>query len=136
MNRYDEYFKDINFEKEWDEQDWERFFQAQDQLSRESPARRRPVRPSEDGLSFRRVLRHFGMDPENPGAEPAEFSAAVMEPDVFPTRLKFWEEGAEFESLPIYCQAKCFAYRVILACDRHFAGIASKKYKSRSFIEL
>lgn len=129
MSGQNDYFKDIDFDKSWDEDDWERFFQAQDNLVRdmEKKSRRRSARPrAGTGLAFRDVLRGFGMDPDGGETEPA--------PDAWEasgSRREFWEEGAEVESLPIYCEAKCFAYRVLLMFDRHFPDIVTKKYKSR-----
>jgi hypothetical protein len=104
-------FEHINFGGRWNEDDWERFFEAQDRLSYD---RRRvgapPERPGLDpSLSFRRVLRSFGMDPDNPESLLARFRStkpwALMAPEAFrfgirgPIRngcLSFWRR----ESFP------------------------------------
>lgn len=130
MDKRRDYFKKIDFDKPWDEDDWERFFRAQEQLSREPGGRQAfGLSSRKPGLSFRDVLRRFGMDPDNPGALPAEFDP-YAEPPVEPSPRPFWQENAELESLPVYCQSKCYATRVLLLCDRYFGKLLAKTYKS------
>jgi hypothetical protein len=80
-----DYFDGINFDRHWEEEDWERFFDAQDRLT--SDRRRRVGNPSErpsvdPGLSFRRVMHQFGMDPDNPESPPRPFALDhVLGPD-------------------------------------------------------
>jgi hypothetical protein len=128
MDKRRDYFKKIDFDKPWDEEDWERFFRAQEQLVREPSGPSFGLPSRKPGLSFRDVLRRFGMDPDNPGALPAEFDP-LAEPEPSLAR-PFWQEDAELESLPIYCQAKRYAARVLLLCDRHFVKLLNKPYKS------
>jgi hypothetical protein len=133
MDKKRDYFKKIDFDKTWDENDWEEFFRAQERLSSESTAGAALKTPDRDvELSFRRVLQRFGMDPDNPGTPPAEFDPFLATLDDAPARPgNFWDDGAELEALPIYCQAKCYAYRVLLLCDRHFGKLLTKSYKSK-----
>jgi hypothetical protein len=139
--RPDDYFKGINFDKSWEEEDWEKFFDAQERLIRDyhwvgTP----PERPAADpSLSFRQVLRRFGMDPDSPNTPPRSFHYTGEEPSEephTPPGLKFWQQGADHESLPIYCQAKCYAYRVVLLIDARFSKFLAKTYKSRSHQEF
>jgi hypothetical protein len=133
MSPYRDFFKDIDFDKDWEEEDWERFFAAQDKLAKESssgPARSPFVRSRESSLSFRRVLRQFGMDPDDPLAPPLEFDHEPEAPARGNGRARFWEEGSSLECLSIYCQSKCYAYRFTLFCDRFYGGKLYKTYKS------
>jgi hypothetical protein len=130
--RFDEYFKDIDFEKPWKEDDWDRFFEAQDRLFRDVhvfvPSA--PERPGVDpALGFRRVLRQFGMDPDDPAGAASRTATGTVDPVEHP-RLRFWEEGAEYEALPIYCQARNYAHRVIRLTEHRFADALRKTYRS------
>lgn len=131
MGRYEDYFRSIDFDKAWEEEDWEIFFEAQDRLSREvrppsAPGRDRAVDPA---LTFRRVMRQFGMDPDDPGAAPTDPLAPL--PPAAPRR--FWEDGAEYESLPVYALARDFARGVARLCDGRFRRVLSRRYKSRPY---
>ncbi len=131
------YFKNINFDKSWEEEDWERFFEAQDRLTKDYRwISGGPARPGSDpALSFRQVLQRFGMDPDGPDIPPRPFAYKPGEPSeepLTPPGLKYWQEGADHESLPVYCQAKCYAFRVTLLAEARFAKTMGRTYKSRS----
>ena len=105
----DDPFKDIDFDKSWGEEEWKQFFEAQDRFMRRTWRFRRPLSSRgawDPTLSFHRVLRHFGMDPDDPDACLGEFPWEMPQNDeASSSRLKFWEAGAELENLPIYVQA-------------------------------
>jgi hypothetical protein len=134
MGAADDYFKGIDFDKAWEEEDWERFFDAQDRLSRElrvdPPSPRTTKHP---GLGFREVLRRFGMDPDNPGAAPHDFEAPARKA-AGPRR--FWEEGVEAEALPAFIHARVYAHAVRSLLERRFRDILFKTYKSKTHILL
>lgn len=139
--RPEDEFKRINFQKDWEEEDWERFFDAQDQLARERrPGRAGPVRDGGDpALAFGRVLRRFGMDPDNPDNPPQPFAYTRVEPSELPLDLpgiKFWQDGADQETLPVYCQAKCYAWRAAWLVESRFPRLFNRVYKSRSHQDL
>ncbi|MBI4395967.1 MAG: hypothetical protein HY548_02655 [Elusimicrobia bacterium] len=142
MNPYEEYFKDIDFDRDWDESDWERFFEAQEKLSKEVRKNVRRMRTrldDESQLSFRNVLQRFGINPDHPESAPFEPSSSDEPPEEetgAPSRLAFWEEGAEAESLPVYRQSKCYAYRIVSLCENDFGPLLHRKYKSRSHRQL
>jgi hypothetical protein len=125
-------FDGIDFDRPWDEGDWERFFDAQDRLALGRPVGAAPQRPGADpGLSFRRVLRQFGMDPDNPEAEPRSFFLAEPAAPVG-GKFPFWRAGADHERLPIYLQARDFAARSADLVERRFAKLMGKTYASVS----
>ncbi|MBL0059509.1 MAG: hypothetical protein IPP35_10480 [Elusimicrobia bacterium] len=131
-----DYFDGIRFDREWEEEDWERFFDAQDRLS--SDLRRKvgspPERPSADpALTFRGVLRQFGMDPDNPEASPRPFALdQVVGPDGA-VGLPFWHPGADHERLPLYLQAAEFHRQSAEFVEIRFAKMLAKTYKSASY---
>ncbi|HRY28913.1 MAG TPA: hypothetical protein P5079_02625 [Elusimicrobiota bacterium] len=127
-------FESINFNKKWDEEDWERFFSAQDEFVRQvrpgrAYARGRTVDPS---LSFRNVMRRFGMDPDGVFAPEASFEPPAgpsTEPPLWKSRLSL--EEAEVDALPIYIRAKSFVGVVASLWERRFQKMMAKTYKSR-----
>ena len=130
-----DYFDGINFDRHWEEEDWERFFDAQDRLT--SDRRRRvghpPERPSTDpGLSFRRVMHQFGMDPDNPESPPRPFALDhVLGPDGA-AGLPFWHPSADPERLPLFLQAAEYFRQVSELVEIRYAKMLSKTYKSAS----
>lgn len=130
-----DYFDGINFDRQWEEEDWERFFDAQDRLT--SDRRRRvgnpPERPSTDpGLSFRRVLHQFGMDPDNPESPPRPFALDhVLGPDGS-AGLPFWHPSADPERLPLFLQAAEFFRLMSEVVELRYAKMLAKTYKSAS----
>lgn len=130
MNGYEDYFRNIDFDKVWEEEDWERFFSAQDRLSRDlrldPPRLRRAAK--DHGLGFREVMRRFGMDPDE-GAAPRDFSSPPPPPPTGPRQ--FWEEGVEAESLQIFIHARVYAHAVKSMIYRRFPDVLSKTYKSK-----
>jgi hypothetical protein len=134
MAQSEDYFRGIDFEKPWEEEDWERFFAAQERLSRELRVEPAPCRNGhQSGLAFREVLRRFGMDPDDPSAPPREFDAS---PDPAPSARRFWEEGVEAESLPLFAHARLYAHGVASLVERRFPGLFFKNYKSKTHILL
>jgi hypothetical protein len=135
MAREFDYFDGINFDRVWEEEDWERFFEAQDRLI--SDRRRRVGMPSErpsvdPGLSFRRVLHQFGMDPDNPESPPRPFALdQVLGPDGA-VGLPFWHPGADPERLPLFLQAAEFSRQMSEMVEVRFAKMLAKVYKSLS----
>jgi hypothetical protein len=130
VSGHEDYFRGIDFDKAWEEEDWERFFDAQDRLSRAlrpdpPPARGRPV----PGLGFREVLRRFGMDPDNPLSAPKDFEGPPAPPS---DKRRFWEEGVEAEALPVFSHARVYARGVRSLMERRFPDVALKTYKSKS----
>jgi|GEM_PF-2853029 len=133
-NAFDD-FQKINFDRPWSEEDWERFFQAQDRLTANRRRRTRTV-PRETGgvseLAFRNVLHRFGMDPDNPDAEPRPFSLTESLDDVGSNRFPFWRDGADHERLPLYLRSREFVRAVDDLVDRRFAAQMAKTYKNPS----
>ena len=131
MSRSEDHFKDIDFGKEWDEADWEWFFDAQEKFKKGTLLRSfsRDRRRASPELSFRYVMRRFGMDPDN---SPSEFKSAAGEPGVS-RALEYWQEGAEADSLPIYLQARYFDQQLQMIVEREFGAMITKPYKSLSF---
>lgn len=136
----DEYFKGINFNKSWEEEDWERFFAAQDRFSRDRHGLSSPApRPGTDPTySFRGVLERFGMDADNPTAPPRpfHFSGEPAEEAIQAPRFPFWREGADHETLPIYCQARFYAHRVSVFLEARFSKVLRSSYKSPAYQDL
>jgi len=138
MSRYEDYFKDIDFDKEWNESDWAHFFDAQDKLQRDIQARTRLVPRGggrDRGLGFRRVLAEFGMDPDAPQPEPFETSSEYIFFEG-PRSIPFWEEAAEVGTLPLYNHSQALALWIADLCQSHFPKIAKKSYKSLSHKRL
>lgn len=135
-DRPEDAFKRINFQKPWEEKDWERYFDAQDRLARGRRVDAGPARAGIDpSLAFGRVLRRFGMDPDNPDVPPQPFAYSRLEPSEEPLNLpgiKFWQPGADQETLPIYCQAKCYAWRAAWLVESRFPGLFQRVYRSPS----
>jgi hypothetical protein len=135
MSGAEDYFKGIDFDKAWEEADWELFFDAQDRLSRElrvdPPSPRTTLNP---GLGFREVLRRFGMDPDNPSASPQDFTPPPSRPAEGVRR--FWEEGVEAESLSVFAHARIYAHGVRSLLERRFRDILFKTYKSKPHLLL
>ncbi|MBK6879762.1 MAG: hypothetical protein IPN65_08685 [Elusimicrobia bacterium] len=135
-DRPEDAFKRINFQKPWEEKDWERYFDAQDRLARGRRVDAGPARAGIDpSLAFGRVLRRFGMDPDNPDVPPQPFAYSRLEPSEEPLNLpgiKFWQPGADQETLPIYCQAKCYAWRAAWLVESRFPGLFHRVYRSPS----
>ena len=130
----EDHFKDIDFEKAWEEEDWERFFDAQERLAAElrvgPPAPRHRRRP---GLGFREVLRRFGMDPDNPSVPPRDFDPPPAAAD---GKRRFWEEGVEAEALPVFAHARLYAHAVRSLLDRRFRPLLAKTYASKPYLLL
>ncbi len=131
MDEKHPYFRKVNFNKKvWNEADWERFFEAQDLFSRDGGPS--GSASSRSALSFQAVMKRFGMDPSNPRAAPEEFDLSA-DPDnggAAPAHQAFWKDGAEAEGLPIYGQAKAFAWRVVVLWERHFHRMLRRPYRS------
>ncbi len=137
MTPREDYFKHIDFDKDWDESDWEKFFSAQERFSVDLKRQTWLSRfrdASGSGLSFRHVMRRFGMDPDNPAGGPSDFFVPRKLADAPGTSgsFRFWEDGADIESVPVYCESACAAYHVLMLCEHRFHRMLSKKYKSRS----
>jgi hypothetical protein len=130
----EDYFKGIDFDKAWEEEDWERFFDAQDRLARELRVDPPPPRSlRHPGLGFREVLRRFGMDPDNPMVPPRDFDPP---PAAASTPRRFWEEGVEAEALPIFAHARLYAHALSSLMDRRFRDVMYKTYKSKPYLLL
>jgi hypothetical protein len=140
MSQYGDSFKDIDFDKPWEEEDWERFFEAQDRMVREAEARlfRSRNRPAAaDSLAFREVLRRFGMDPDRPLSDDEDPSPESAERELASdpsagASSDFSRDGVNLQTLPVYCDARRFAARVILLCERRFLRMMNKIYRSES----
>jgi len=128
MDRCD-YFKHIDFDKAWDEEDWERFFLAQDRLLKDSRPGARALAAKDPSLSFRWVMRQFGMDPDDPTAVPADFATAEDE------ESRVHSEDASLHDLPIYLAAKSFVHRFFRFCDFNYGKALNKAYKSKAHRE-
>jgi hypothetical protein len=132
-----DYFKDIDFDRTWEEEDWERFFAAQDRLARDG-RRTRPSRPApgvNPELSFREVLRRFGMDPDRPDVEPKPFRRISPVDETPPTAARFWEDGAPPESLGLYRQARQYADHLETLFSGPLSRFFTRVYRSRSHRE-
>lgn len=133
MDRFRDSFKKINFDKNWDEDDWETFFQAQDQLVKEvrpGAVSTLSARSPDPVLSFRQVLRRFGMDPDNPAAPPSHFKSEAPAP-----KAAFWEEGVAVDTLAIFNHAREYATRFAYFCNKNYGKSMRKIYKSPAHLE-
>lgn len=119
-----DYFKHLDFNREWEEEDWEKYFEAQERLVQEVYWVFPRVRSSADsGLGFRQVLRRFGLDPDRLGFTPVEH---------IPTSLQaqpFWVEGAEVDQVPVYASTRSFAHAVMALCSARFKNLEKKIYR-------
>jgi hypothetical protein len=122
----EDYFRGIDFDKPWEEEDWERFFEAQDRFARDLKVPR-PAPRSLEGLGFREVMRRFGMDPDDPS--PRAFPSPAAD-EAAPSR-RFWEEGVEAEFLPVFVHARLYAHGIASLIRRRFHDVLDKTYKSR-----
>ncbi len=125
MDPQKNYFKDIDFDKPWEEEDWERFFQAQEQLLSETRSAYPRYTSAKDAtLDFRYVLRRFGMDPETV-REPA------APPETADEAGDYWKDGAAPDTLPVFTQASRLLQRAQQLFERRLAKKLSKRFKSQ-----
>jgi|GEM_PF-3945352 len=127
------YFKRINFNKRWDESDWEKYFQAHDayRLSRRLAEIRKKPLPKinfdkgDEVEAFEPILREYGADftpgvinelksipfagDQNPEEEYAPFTNQDSH---------FWGEGAPLASLPLYRDCCRFSIQLAKELDR------------------
>lgn len=104
----------LNFNKPWDERDWEHFFQVQDDLM--SQRERQLCFKVAPGLKTinngHNSPCHYFISPEELFKESYQiWTPAQLE--------RFWKEGAVLQALPIYRQAYIFAYNVAQCYARH-----------------
>jgi hypothetical protein len=110
MSGHEEYFKGIHFDRNWSEEDWERFFRAQERLLqdfRRGTGRKPSPSFTETELAFGQVLRRFGIDPDEMG----------------------WEAQAEAESLPLYIGAQNYASALQNFIGECFGPMLRRTYK-------
>ncbi|MGQ0645534.1 MAG: hypothetical protein ACT4O3_08595 [Elusimicrobiota bacterium] len=118
MPRKRDYFKKINFDKPWEEDDWELFFQAQETLLRElGPA---TGAYKDRVFSSRAILRRLRLQADH-GPAPAPPSGGSGE--------EFWREGAAPDSLPSFRLAETFRQDLRLLYKR-LGRRLYKKYES------
>jgi hypothetical protein len=132
MSDSDRHFKGIDFGKEWTEEDWERFFRAQERLMSERQASSKGKGGySASELSFREVLRRFGIDPDG-GRGPAEpLLPAEADAPVLPgSHRAFWEDEAEAESLPLYVESQTYVVTLHRFIRERFRNALRKTFKS------
>ncbi len=123
-----EFFKGINFNKSWNEHDWEKFFLAQDayRLSVQSKEIRKKPLPRirfsdpDEVRAFAPVLRAYSQS-DIPSVIPEIHSAKFVgderpEDDYYPTTghedAHYWVEGTPLATLLIYRDACRFAIAV------------------------
>lgn len=133
MNEKD-FFKKINFNKPWDEDDWERFFDAHEAYriaARNLEVRKEPMPRIRFGRgdeveAFEPVLRAYGFELEpsiinqlhskpfkDDPDEEADFAPAASED------AHFWGEGAPLAHMPIYRDACRFAVVTAQEIERY-----------------
>ena len=131
-----DYFQQINFNKNWSESDWERYFEAHEayRLSRRADqVRKHPmdkirfVKGEDDVTAFEPILRAYGFDMgpaileqirTRPFAGDKDPFADTAPPASAPAH--FWSEGAPLASLPLYRDACRFAIAAAKEVDRTF----------------
>ncbi len=118
------YFKDLDFNKEWAEGDWEKFFQLQDEyLTRTlDPTfilrlRSRSVRP----INLDRALSEMGLQSDIPVVKELQRrNSRESDPthDPLENPIHVSKEGASLENLPIFTEACTFAENVSQTLER------------------
>jgi hypothetical protein len=129
-----EFFKKIDFNKPWDENDWEKFFKAQDDYRLTSriheihnpPASRIKFIGTDEVAAFEPVVRSYGF-----GHDPAvvrELHGVPFEGDGNPEHdyhpatdedPHYWGEGAPLTTVLIYRDCCRFAICTAQEIDRH-----------------
>lgn len=131
---HQEFFSKIDFNKSWDEEDWEKFFQAQDayRLSRQTaeiskkPMSRIKFVDADEVTAFDPVIRAYGAM-----AFPMVFQELRSTPfsgdtnpetDYYPTSQEnphYWGEGAPLASVLIYRDCCRFAISTAQEVERY-----------------
>ena len=128
------FFKRINFNKPWSEEDWEKYFQAHEayRLSvrnlevKKKPAPKIQFETGDEVKAFDPILRAYGLETTPNVVYELKESHFVGDKDpdeeYTPTTLEdphFWGEGAPLASLPIYRDSCRFAITTSLEIERY-----------------
>jgi len=128
------FFDKINFNKRWDESDWEIYFQAQDDYRvskrldeiRKKPLSKIQFEGSDEVAAFEPIMREYGLV-----TSPAVFEQLHSKPfegdtnpeeDYHPSTQEnphYWGEGVPLSNLLIYRDACRFAIFTSLEIDRY-----------------
>ena len=121
------YFKDLDFNKDWTEEDWEKFFQLQDEyLTRKlNPAlilRLRSFSSTPAATSVDKAFADLGLQPEppvlnqlhtaKPGASAAEGAGPFDDP------IHISKEGSSLADMPLFVEACAFAQELASVLDK------------------
>jgi len=117
MRRKD-YFKNLDFNKEWTEEDWEEFFQLQDEyfaqkLDPTLILRLRNRSAKHSFLNLERALSELGLQSDIPVVKELQnksFFHRELDSHLFANPIHVSKEGASLEDLPIFVQASQFAH--------------------------
>jgi len=148
-----EFFKGINFNKSWGENDWEKFFQAQDayrfsvqsQEIRKKPLPRIKFDGRDEVAAFEPVIREYlqsNLPPIIPELHSRKFyEDDHPEADYYPSACEedthYWTEGAPLTTVLIYRDACRFAICVAMEIDKFLKRRAPAiRRKLNSRIEL
>jgi hypothetical protein len=148
-----EFFSKIDFNKTWDEEDWEKFFQAQDAYRlarRTTEVRKKPMSKmqfegSDEVLAFQPILREYGN-----GGGPAVVHQLRDKPfagdddpeaDYHPATNEdphYWGEGAPLATVLIYRDCCRFAICTSQELDRYLKmrGPAYRRQYNAEFESL
>lgn len=147
-----EFFNKINFNKSWDENDWEKFFQAQDdyRLSiQNKEVRKKPITKirflgSDEVAAFEPILREYGT---NFGTLPSVMSElhgqpfygdANPEDDYHPATNEdphYWGEGAPLSTVLIYRDCCRFAICTSQEIDKYLK-LKTLEYRKKYLAEF
>lgn len=148
-----EFFSKIDFNKSWDEDDWEKFFQAQDDYRvsrRQSEIRKNQMSKikfvgPDEVAAFEPVLREYGNDTSMPVFQQLQgqpFSGDQNPDDDYHPATDedphFWGEGAPLASVLIYRDCCRFAICTSQEIDRYLKmrGPAYKRAHNGEFESL
>ncbi len=127
------FFSKIDFNKTWDEEDWEKFFQAQDDYrlaAQNKEIRKKPVEKirfvgSDEVEAFEPVIRQYGFQPSPTVVQQLQGQPFVgdgdPEADYHPATNEdphYWGEGAPLATVLIYRDCCRFAICTSQEIDR------------------
>jgi hypothetical protein len=128
------YFSQIDFNKSWDENDWEKFFQAQDAYrlsSQDIDIRKKPLAKikfegSDEVIAFEPIVRAYGAEPGPSVFHELNgvpfYGDGNPEGDYHPATDEdphYWGEGAPLTTVLIYRDCCRFAICTSQEIDRH-----------------
>jgi hypothetical protein len=140
MSEFERHFKNIDFEKEWSEKDWARFFAAQDRLlfELEVRARHSPVSKTHRRDSLDDVMKRLGVARGDDVVVPAELD--IPDDPLQDTSLRMNikllpEDALPVERLPLYQLSLLCAQKVLWLLEYRYHALARKPYKSARHVQ-